>query len=382
MVEDGLSRQALAAVRSLGAAGWEVGAGSPTRGVAAASRAVARWHEVPSPEQGVSDFISATRAAVAAGGYEIVLGARDEEVAALCYHREELGAVVPAPAADRVFRAQDKIELSTAAAQAGLATPAIHSDLEATLANWTSGSMVVKPRLGQTLARSLAAGVLPGKAGTSLAGNPDEARRAIDRARAAGHEPILQERTEGHLGAITVLCDDDALVVSCMQQRAELTWPLDGGVSVRARTIPVDEPLLERVQGLVRDLGWFGLAQLQFLNPDDRDPQLIDFNGRIYGSLALARAAGSNLPDAWGRMALGMTWAVARPTPGVRYQWLWADARRATQAKRGGLVRDLAGVARYAPGAAHSVWSAKDPAPALKYTQAQLRQMLRRRLRR
>ena len=51
IVEDGWQRGALAATRSLGRAGWDVGIGSPRPGFAAASRFAAAWHEVPPPEE-------------------------------------------------------------------------------------------------------------------------------------------------------------------------------------------------------------------------------------------------------------------------------------------------------------------------------------------
>ena len=45
IVEDGWQRGALAATRSLGRAGWDVGIGSPRPGFAAASRFAAAWHD-------------------------------------------------------------------------------------------------------------------------------------------------------------------------------------------------------------------------------------------------------------------------------------------------------------------------------------------------
>jgi hypothetical protein len=71
-------------------------------------------------------------------------------------------------------------------------------------------------------------------------------------------------------------------------------------------------------------------------------PALIDLNGRLHGPLAVAVAAGANLPDQWTRLALGMpvpaqTWARV----GVEYQWLEGDLRRAFAGRRGGRAHDM-----------------------------------------
>ncbi len=77
------------------------------------------------------------------------------------------------------------------------------------------------------------------------------------------------------------------------------------GASCRAVTVPVDPDLSARAAALFRVLGWFGLAELQFLVPAAGPARLIDLNGRFYGSLALAVRAGANLPASWAALATG-----------------------------------------------------------------------------
>jgi hypothetical protein len=85
--------------------------------------------------------------------------------------------------------------------------------------------------------------------------------------------------------------------------------------------------------------------------------------------MALAQAAGVNLPDAWARLGTGRP-APSLPPPraGVRYQWLEGDLRAAWAEPRGGRLRDVLGCLVYAPGAAHSIWRASDPEPGLRLT--------------
>lgn len=363
IVEEGLSRGALAAVRGLGRDGWVVGIGSPRPGgLAASSRWARRWHRVTAPGDGLSEFLATTRLAVREGRYEVVLGAGDAEVLALSMGREEIGASVPCAPHENVLRAFDKLELAAAAETAGIRTPRI---VPATQENVSgiAGTVVVKARThwhpgSSGVPARIEAAVVPSH----------EIARAVERIRARGGEPVLQDVVEGRLEAYVSLRNEEGEIVAEMQQRAGRLWPVPAGISVRAETIPIDRGLAERTQALLEHLGWFGLSEAQFLIPETGDPYLIDLNGRIYGSLALALAAGVNMPSLLARLATGR--AVRRGAPameGIRYQWLEGDLRRAMVERRGGLLRDVLGSLAFAPTAVHSVWLAADPVPALRY---------------
>ncbi len=379
IVEDGLSRQALAAARALSADGWSVGVGSPRldRCVCAVSRAVSAWHPVPAAESSLSGFLEGVQAAVDAGRYDVVFGARDFDVAALSYHRKSIPAVIPYAANESVIEAQDKLALSKAATQAGFAVPEMKTRLDEALEAWPGEHIMVKPRVGEALAAGLREGRFPGRSAAVLARDADSARAAAEAIEKAGDMPLFQRPMRGHLGAVIVLADPESNVVFCAQQEAERTWPRGAGISVRARTIAVDQVIRERAQRLVSGLGWFGIAQLQLMRDGGAD-HLIDFNGRFYGSLALMLGgARANLPAAWARMALGESVPpLSDGIAGVRYQWLWGDVRRAMGDRQGGLVADLAGSLAYARGAAHSVSSLRDPKPAARYLGIQVRRRL------
>lgn len=371
IIEDGLSRQALAAARSLAAAGWEVGIGSPdTCSVAAASRSVGAWHRVEGVREGMERFASGVEAAVAAGAYQVVFGARDDEMAALAALGGRLGARVAHPALPILATVLDKLELARVGAEAGFAVP---RTIEPDGSLPAGSAWMVKPRVGRALARAVANGdAPPERTETRPVGDEAELGEAIAELEAAGEDPLLQERVEGRLIALVVLAGHDHSIVRCYQQRSELSWPLDAGISVRARVVETDPDLAERAAALVAALGWTGLAQLQMLEPPGGDPRLIDFNGRFFGSLALARAAGCDVASAWAKGTLDGSMPDPGPARvGTRYQWAWGDLRRATQARTGGLARDVLGVLRYAPGAAHSLFDPRDPRPAIRYARVQ-----------
>jgi predicted ATP-grasp superfamily ATP-dependent carboligase len=358
------SRTALAAVRGLGRAGWVVGVGSTAPGsLATASRWTRQLHRVPPPELAVGAFLDAVNQAIARVGYELVIGADDASVMALSAGRAAIRATVPYGPHDAVLAVTDKLRLGEVAARAGFRTPRTVAGTSANLEAWT-GPAVVKCRMHWRPARR---GPEP-RLEAVLVPDPAEAARRVEEILLAGGEPMLQEVVTGQLMAFVAVVDQRGRLVTRLQQRAERTWPVPTGVSVRAATVPVDPELAKRAAVLLEDLGWFGLVQLQFLATDETDPWLIDLNGRPYGSLALAHAAGLNPVDSWARLATGRPMPEeADATVGARYQWLEGDLRRAWSERRGGLLADVVDCLRHAPAAAHSVSSLADPWPGVRY---------------
>ena len=353
IVEDGHQRGALAACRALGRTGWGVGIGSPEPGgFAATSRWADRWHRVPAPEAGEEQFLEATEAAVAAGGYDLVFAAGDSEVLALSAGRERLGAVFPYATHENLLRAMDKVRLAEAARAAGLSVPETYDEPP-------EGPVVVKPRL--TTTRGEEGGALRLRA--VVAHGPAEAREQMAWLSSVGAEPLLQRYVPGRLEALVAVTDREGGIVASVQQQADVVWPSEAGGSVRARTVPIDAGLEERVAALLAELRWFGLAQVQFQRDESGEPLLIDLNARFYGSMALALAAGPNLPAIWAALAIGQRPPViSLPRAGVTYHWLEADLRRV-----GADRRRVADSLRYARNATHGLWDRRDPLPALRH---------------
>ena len=364
IVEQGRSRGALAATRALAADGWQVDVASPRRdGFASWSRAASAWHPVPEAAHDLDGFVSSVVELVRRGRHDVVFGGGEAEVLALSLRRDDLGAIVPYAEHDVVERALDKVTLAEAATAAGLQSPRIlHGTARSGMAR-----AVVKARMHAAPGRPHA----PPRVDTNAVFGRDAVARRIDYVESLGAEPVVQEFLEGRLIAYIVVVDRTGAVTGRCQQEASSIWPPHAGASCRATTVAVDEDLAERASVLLRHLGWFGLAELQFIVPVDGVPRLIDLNGRFYGSLGLAVAAGANLPALWARAALGDLTvgrrAPATARPGVRYQWLEGDVRRALVERRGGLARDLVSCLRRATRSHHSVWDRRDPAPALRY---------------
>lgn len=365
LVENGESRIALSTARALHSAGWRVGVGAPVPGPAARSRSVWRRHVIPLPSDGVDAFLDAVGEAARQAGYDLVLGVGDAELFALSVGRDRLAALVPYAPHEAVLATLDKVTMESAACSSGLAVP---RRLDPAALGSSPGPFVVKPSahgaVGHRGVSKIEACRVP---------DAEQARLQVARIEALGAVAVVQEAVEGSLGALSLVLDRQGGLVAATQQRAERTHPPGVGVSARASTVPVDTQLLERCLTFLRSTGWWGLVELQFLGLGP-DAVLIDVNGRVYGSVALAVAAGANLPDLWARTALGLPVpAGVLGRPGVGYQWLEGDLRRAVLQRDGGLLRDVGGTLLAAPGRAHSVLSLRDPVPAL-WTAAQLAQ--------
>jgi predicted ATP-grasp superfamily ATP-dependent carboligase len=369
IVEPGRSRGALAGARALRAAGWEIGIGAARGQLSVHSRAVTWRHEIPGADADADRFVHAVAQACQRVPYGLVFAADDAELLALSQWRSRIPAQVPCSSHQAVMRALDRRALAELAHHAGVPAPRTFAPEDPDLPDT---ALVVKPAVRRH------GGV--GRTPTSVASGRDEARAAVRRLRDLGEEPILQERLEGPLTALSVVADRGGRIVAAVQQEAHRLFPPGAGMSARAVTVPVDPVLLERVGRLTGELPWFGLAQLQFVVPPGGEPMLIDFNGRFYGSMALAVAAGVNLAALWAGLAAGdpVPQAVALGRPGIHYQWLEGDVRRAVAERRGGLVRDVAGVLRPVRGRIGAVWTRSDPWPAVRYALDVPRRALRR----
>lgn len=171
---------------------------------------------------------------------------------------------------------------------------------------------------------------------------------------------LIQPYLRGVMEAIGGVVDRGE-VLAVVAQRYLRTWPVDCGTASAAITEEVDEDRLARVASLLSEHQ--GVFQAQFLGD-----VLLDVNPRVYGSLALAAAAGVNLAAIWCDTVAGRrpaTRLVGRP--GVRYRWLEGDLRHlATRARRGQLApRELLAAINPHRGSAHSVESLTDPAPMM-----------------
>jgi len=252
-----------------------------------------------------------------------------------------------------VERSFDKLAFTRAAEAVDLGVPRTVEADDAALGAW-DGPVVVKARSH-----------VPTRFETRRFDSPEQAAPYVGEMRARGAQPLLQECVTGQMGGVVVVADHDGNVVAEVHQLSERVWPVDAGSMARGRTVALDADLSARVQELVRRLGWFGLAEFEYLLDDRGVPRFIEVNGRFYGCIALAARAGVNVAAAWARLATGRPLEPLGPQRvGARYQWLNRDLAASWQADG---LRGLAQALALAPVSAHSLVAGADLGPLLRY---------------
>ena len=351
-------------MRALHAAGYEVwlAINSGQQTYAQRSRAAAGTVQVTSP--GVSAERHAHEMAHAAARLKVaaVLPGTEASLASLTGRQDlfspGVGVAVTPPEVLR--RATDKALLGELAQRVGLQTP------EAIQLEGGEGDDLVEvpfPAIVKPVSTVGGGGsLIQRRRQTALVRTPVELRRAL--AAAPGVSCLVQPYVPGTLAAICGVAWEGELICS-EHQRSPRIWPPSHGVSSYATTVPPDPARDAAVAELVRAIGWSGVFGVQFLLQGER-AQVIDFNPRLYGSLALAVAAGLNLPAIWADLVLGRP--ISKPGSyrvGVRYRVEEDDPRALLAAfRRGERVAALQGLVprRHT---AHAVFSWRDPRPSL-----------------
>jgi len=349
----------LAAVRALRAAGYEPWVGSMTPdGYAQRSRAVAGVLPLPSPSAGEQVFVEAVAAAAARCGAAAVLPGSESSVLALSGSSD--GVVHGLSKREAVLGVTDKQSLATLASASGLLTPGARTIEPGELPSADEGlqfPVVVKPRAG-ALQSAAAIHEVPDAV---KVGSMAELKRVV------GARPelawLVQPFIRGRLIAVAGVARDGH-VLCTVHQAARRTFPRDCGVSAFAETVARDEQLDDGVRRLVAASGLSGIWEAQFIAGRD-GTYLIDLNPRPYGSLALAVAAGLNLPAIWIDALLGRERLIGEYRVGQRFRAEMRELGFLTQALASHDLRAAASVLVPRGRTTHAVLSVRDPTPAL-----------------
>jgi protein-tyrosine-phosphatase len=112
---------------------------------------------------------------------------------------------------------------------------------------------------------------------------------------ADGGVALVQEFFRGVGVGVEVLCRDGEVLVAFQHERVH--EPLGGGGSSYRKSTPLDPEMLEATRRLMSAMQYTGVCMAEFrYNHAERSWVLIELNGRFWGSLPLAVAAGVNFP--------------------------------------------------------------------------------------
>jgi predicted ATP-grasp superfamily ATP-dependent carboligase len=384
VVTDGEQRAALATVRSLGRAGYDVYvSASRARSLAGASRYCAGSDRVADPLREPSNFVADVRRVVAKRRADLLLPVTEAALLAILPNRAQFNCVIPFADWRDFADICDKKTVLARAERRGIAVPRqviLNAAPDASqIRNELRFPVVLKP------SRSVA-GVEGDwvRAGVSYAPTADAFDRAVNSIPGKAYPVLVQQRISGPGFGISVLVWEGKLVAAFAHRRLR-EKPPTGGVSVLRESVALDRELLSRSLELLSDFNWRGVAMVEYkLDLASGVPYLMEINGRLWGSLQLAIDAGVDFPRLLAEAALG-----AAPAPvvdyalGVRSHWEWGDVDHllASVLHRSRFRAALPDVAApgaiktifdflrsFAPGTRTEVFRLDDPAPILRET--------------
>ena len=380
---------ALSMIRSLGRAGYRVIAGSSReRGMAARSRHVAARIRYASPARDPAGFVEDVRDAIGVQRVDLVIPVTDATIVRLAAARSTLGSELAVTSDDGLETALSKrrtLELATRIGTPIPRTSAAHDAREALAAASRLGyPVVIKPERSYELGRR---GAL--RSAVDYASSPGALVARLGRL-APQSTVLIQEIVSGDGVGIGMLARAGEPVLA-FQHRRLREFPVSGGASAMRVSEALDPIMYRHATDLAWALSWTGLLMVEFKR-GAAGPRLMEVNGRPWGSLPLAVAAGADFPRALADLYLGGRRPSVSTAPpyriGVRgrnlereLRWVWAVARQHRPhpflpfPPRHAALEPLGDLLR--PRVRDDVLALMDPVPGLAYL-AELARMLRR----
>ncbi|HEV3407616.1 MAG TPA: ATP-grasp domain-containing protein [Gaiellaceae bacterium] len=283
-------------IRSLGRRGIHVvAADSNPRSPGFRSRYAAERLVYPPPTIDGQATVTALARAASERRIDLVIPVGEGTTVLVSGARERFGdgTVLALPDAEAFETARDKLATVELAARLGVPTPrtilvrtAAEALRHAADLRWP---VVLKPQASRKVlerGEMEAFGVEYAADGTALAAQmaPLEGHCAV----------LLQEYCRGEGHGVGLLMDRGQPLLA-FQHRRLREVPFTGGPSSLRDSVPLDPVLFEHSARLLEALHWTGPAMVEFkVGPEG--PSLMEINGRLWGSLALAVKSGVDFP--------------------------------------------------------------------------------------
>jgi D-aspartate ligase len=300
----------------------------------------------------------------------VVFPTREETVAALSRHRDQLTQYFRIPTAgwEVVRWAWDKRNTYRRAQALGIPTPRTWyprsaddvSEIEA------EPPFAVKPAIKEHFFYATKAKAWRAETHAQLR---DLVRRAL--AIVGRPEVIVQELVPGdgrHQFAYCALFKEGEALATMTCRRRRQHPPEFGRASTYVET--VDAPEIELLsERFLRDIGYYGLAELEYkLDPRDGRYKLLDVNARTWGYHSLGQRAGVDFPALLYADQLGERVEPRRAEVGVRWVRLATDVPTGLLEMARGRLRGRAYLRSLLRADTEAVFDRRDPLPSLAET--------------
>ena len=334
LVTDAESRKALAVVRALGR-DFEVSTLSSSHiSIAGWSRWSRRHHVVPA-----GDGFEERVLTLARGNVDIIIAPQEDTIIRLGRQADrfaEAGVKLSFPPLEVLELAFDKGRTIELARTIGMPVPttriaANYGEVE-DAAEEIGYPLVIKPRHSYYWTGS----DFTLNGGPRYARNIAELREGLAELDPAQPPPLLQAWVPGTgRGIFALLARDGTLSAAFAHQRVRDVHP-SGSASVVRSSVPLDPSLLEQAVALLRAMGMWGIAMVEY-RIDARSGQalLLEVNARLWGSIQLAIDAGVDFPRLLVEVTEGKTPLVQGYSTDVTLRWWLGDLLRTIRVLRG-----------------------------------------------
>jgi predicted ATP-grasp superfamily ATP-dependent carboligase len=344
LITDAQERSVLAACRSLARRGYAVDAAASERPAATHwSRFCADRFWTSDPKADPAGFVEELRQIVRGGDHDVLLAGTDASLLAISRRREYLEPYVRLglPAPEAVERSLSKSALIDYAAEAGIPVPetVVCIEQEAALEAASQFGYPVMLKPGRAVFEHN--GGLRRLGSAAVHDQPSLARLLPE----YGDSWLVQRVQPGALISFAGVIADGRLL-AYVASRYQRTWPPEAGSVAYSETIQPPQGLSDKVRALLVAMGWTGIFELELLEGSDGSLSTLDLNPRVYGSLALADAAGAPLPLVWCDWLLRRRFGAKFARPGYRYRWDDAEIRRLGWLVRHGQSRSIPDLVR------------------------------------
>lgn len=290
------SRSTLAIVRSLGRSGITVDLGSSAWNTPARySRYTNRTYLLPGPMSSIEGWIEALKALLRRNKYDIVIPATEMSVLPIMREYEELSklALIAIPEPDIFLRTLRKDQTLDLARVCDVPIPKSHliksMDDVSTMASHLETPIVLKPISSKIDIHDEQLSFR-----VKYANNAEELMTLVSEL--LKFTPILlQEKVPGVGIGQEFLARDGKILA--MFQHERIHEPLGGGGSSYRKSTDIDSELLDYSKRMIAKLRWTGVLMVEYKSDSATGRKwLMEINGRFWGSLPLAIAAGADFP--------------------------------------------------------------------------------------
>jgi len=325
---DGDLKVALPVLRSLSKKGVETGvAASSERAMSFFSRHCKRKFLYTSPRENLTLFLRTFQKILEKTNYDILLPVGEWTLVPISENRAKIAPKIqlPLPSHDAIMKTFDKSQTLKLALDQDVPVPKTFfinnlQELHEVSAKVTYPA-VIKSRFSWVWHSDKAVFSRP-----SYVNSPEELIENYE----AMHEdfpfPIVQEYVPGVAYHVGTLCSNSRIrAICCIKEHR--TIPVTGGYATLRESVPLDPRMKEYAQRMLSALNWHGVAEVEFkLDPRDSVPKFMEINGRFWGSLELAIAAGIDFPYLLYSLAVN---GDVKPSfnykIGVKRRWLEGD---------------------------------------------------------